>query len=384
MNNFFVVILDGVGAGELPDAAKYGDEGSNTLANIASQCGGLHLPALQQLGLGNITSIDGTPPVAKPSASFGKMAEASSGKDSTTGHWELGGVHVPFEFSYYPEGFPGEIMQRFLAVNGLEGYLWNKPASGTEIIKEFGDEHLRTGYPIVYTSADSVFQIAAHEEVIPIERQYEICENTRHKVLTPPHIVGRVIARPFIGESGSFQRTTNRKDYSLDPPSPTVLNLLSDAGITTVAIGKINDLYNYSGIAVQQKTKSNAEGMQRLIEAASEHDNSFIMANLVDFDVYFGHRNDPEGFAGALREVDQWLPSFLQELDESDALVITADHGNDPTSTSTDHSREYVPVLYYQKGAPVRDLGVRESFSDVACTAADFFQLNHTFPGRKF
>jgi phosphopentomutase len=384
MKNFFVVVLDGVGIGELPDAGKYNDEGSNTLCNIARAVGGLKLPNLETLGLGNIEPIVGINIVTNPQASFGKMTELSEGKDSTTGHWELAGLHVTTDFSYFPNGFNSDIVSRFLKETGCKGILGNKPASGTEIINELGKEHLEIGYPIIYTSADSVFQIAAHEEIIPLKRLYEICSITREKVLTYPLQVGRVIARPFLGEPGNFSRTKNRKDFSLDPPAPTVLDILSENDITTIGIGKINDLFNYKGIKKQLLTKSNEEGCEQLLKSAGETEGSFIFANLVDFDVYFGHRNDPEGFAQKLVEFDQFLPSFLNDLDESDRLVITADHGNDPTTPSTDHSREYVPLLYYGKGVAGKNLGVRKTFSDVGKTVADYFNVENKLSGVSF
>ena len=319
MNNFFIIILDGVGIGELPDAANYGDTGSNTLVNIATAVDGLKLPNLEKLGLGNIERIKGITEQTNPLASYGKMKEISKGKDSTTGHWEISGLYVDTDFSYFPNGFTKEIMDNFLKKTGCKGYLGNKAASGTEIIKELGEEHVKTGFPIVYTSADSVFQIAAHEKVISLERQYEICSITRNEVLVSPLMIGRVIARPFIGEPGNFKRTTNRKDFSLDPPSRTVLNILSEAGIKTVAIGKINDLFNYNGIDIREKTKSNEEGCVKLLEYSKKGNNNFIFTNLVDFDVYFGHRNDPEGFAKKLAAFDSFLPEFLGNLDETDS-----------------------------------------------------------------
>ena len=285
MNNFFIVILDGNGVGELPDAALYKDEGSNTLGNIAEVVGGLHLPNLQKMGLGNIIPIKGIPPVEKPSASYGKMKEVSKGKDSTTGHWEIAGLKVDKDFSYFPDGFPDGIINKFLDLTGCKGVLGNVAASGTEIIKLLGDEHIKTGYPIVYTSADSVFQIAAHEDVIPLDRLYEICEITRSQVLVEPLVVGRVIARPFVGKSNEYKRTVYRKDFSLDPFEPTVLDLLHENNIPTVAIGKINDLFNYRGIKFQEKSKSNKEGFDKLIECSSKYQNSLIFCNLVDFDV---------------------------------------------------------------------------------------------------
>ena len=384
MNNFIIIVLDGVGIGELPDANNYGDAGSNTLANMARKLGGLDLPNLTKMGLGNITEIEGVPPAEEPLASYGKMAEASKGKDSTTGHWELGGLKVEFDFPYYPEGFPEELINKFLRSTGLKGILGNKAASGTEIIMELGDEHVKTGYPIVYTSADSVFQIAAHEGVVPLERLYEICEIARTEVLIGKDSVGRVIARPFLGESGNYTRTTNRKDFSIEPPERTVLDIFLSEGIDTIAIGKVNDLFSYRGIKEKIKTKSNAEGIERIIEAAKERSGSFIFANLVDFDVYYGHRNNPEGFHGALKEFDSKLPEILNSLDESDALILTADHGNDPTTPSTDHSREYVPVLYYRKNRAGVNLGIRKTFADVAQTACQFFGVNNTLKGTGF
>ena len=384
MKNFFVIVLDGVGIGELPDANNYNDQGSNTLCNIAEAVGGLNLPNLESSGLGNIEPIKGLKKVKHPLASFGKLTEISNGKDSTTGHWELAGIHVTTEFSYFPNGFDDYIIKRFLSETGCKGILGNKAASGTEIIEEYGQQHINTGYPIIYTSADSVFQIAAHEEIIPLNRLYEICEITRNKVLTSPLKVGRVIARPFLGKPGSLKRTKNRKDFSLDPPEPTILDILSEKKITTVAIGKINDLFNYRGIQKQIITKSNEEGCEQLIKMTYAVKDSFIFTNLVDFDVYFGHRNDPAGFAEKLKEFDDFLPGFLNKLDESDRLVITADHGNDPTTPSTDHSREYVPLLYYQKKLEGKNLGIRKTFSDVAKTAAEFFNVKNNLNGTSF
>ena len=384
MNSFFIIILDGVGVGELPDAGAYGDIGSNTLSNIAEFNNGLYLPNLGRMGLGNITSIKGTPAVNEPIASFGKLTEVSKGKDSTTGHWEIAGLKITKDFSYFPNGFPEDIVNKFLKVTGCKGILGNKPASGTEIIKELGEEHQRTGFPIIYTSGDSVFQIAAHEETIPLTRLFEICKLTREQVLTYPLNVGRVIARPFIGLPGEYKRTTNRKDFSLDPPSDTILNLLQNNGIPTVGIGKINDLFNYRGISVQEKTKTNLEGCLKLSEYAEKSKKSLVFANLVDFDVYYGHRNDPIGFAKELKEFDNYLPEFLDKLDKSDLLVITADHGNDPTSASTDHSREYIPLLFYQKGKSGKNLGTRQTFSDIGKTVADFFKIDNSLEGISF
>jgi phosphopentomutase len=384
VNNFIVIVLDGVGVGELPDAKNYGDCNTNTLANIAKKTNGLNLQNLSKAGLGNITDIKGILKTDKPEASFGKMTEISKGKDSTTGHWELGGIDVDVDFPYYPNGFPSEIIDKFIKLNNLGGVLGNKAASGTEIIKELGEEHLITGFPIVYTSGDSVFQIAVHEDIIPIERQYKICEVTRHKIMIKEHSVGRIIARPFIGKPGSFIRTVNRRDFSLDPPSDTILDVLMRNGIQTIAIGKINDLFNYKGIKVKIKTISNEQGILRVIDQIKTQKNSFIFVNLVDFDVYFGHRNDPAGFKTALEEFDLNLPEVLSALDKTDKLILTSDHGNDPTLISTDHSREYVPLLYYNSQIEACNLGIRSTFSDVARTVADFFNIENSLKGKSF
>ncbi len=384
MNNFIIIVLDGVGAGELPDADKFGDAGSNTLGNMAKAVGGLDLPNLQELGLGNIIEIEGVKPAENPKASFGKMQEVSVGKDSTTGHWEIAGLKVEIDFPYYPNGFPEELIQKFIEKTGVKGVLGNKPASGTEIIKELGEEHVKTGYPIVYTSADSVFQIAAHEEVIPLERLYEICKIAREEVLIGKDTVGRVIARPFVGTKENFTRTTNRRDFSILPPQDTILDYVQKSGRETIAIGKINDLFAHKGITTGVKTKSNDEGITQTINFSQQKENSFIFTNLVDFDVYFGHRNDPEGFANALKEFDKRLPEILETLDETDALVLTADHGNDPTTPSTDHSREYVPLLYFRKNKIGSNLGIRETFADVGQTVAHFYKINNDLQGISF
>jgi phosphopentomutase len=379
LKNFIILILDGVGIGELPDAAKYNDQGSNTLVNMAEVYGGLDLPELQKFGLGNIENIKGVSPAEEPLASYGKMAEKSAGKDSTTGHWEIGGLYIEKDFDYFPGGFPDEIIEKFLRLNGLEGILGNIAASGTEIIEKLGDEHLRRGYPIIYTSADSVFQIAAHEEVIPLKKLYEICEITRTEVLGSPLNIGRVIARPFKGSNGKYERTLNRKDYSLDPPGQTILDLCYENNINTCAIGKINDLFNYRGISIQKESKSNDQGVDKIIESCRELENSLIFINLVDFDVNFGHRNDVKGFAEGLKAFDRRLPEILSVMDNTDCLLITADHGNDPTTPSTDHSREYVPVLLYSKSRKAENLGIRKTFADVAQTAALFYGLRKNF-----
>lgn len=384
MNNFIVIVLDGVGIGELPDASLYRDEGSNTLGNISKVLNGIDLPNLEKFGLGNIDKIIGINKVDNPLASFGKMSELSKGKDSTTGHWEIGGLEVTQDFPYYPDGFPEEVITKFMQLTGVKGILGNKAASGTAIIEELGDEHVKTGFPIIYTSADSVFQIAAHEDVIPLPKLYDICEAARNKVLINEHAVGRIIARPFITVDGKYQRTTNRKDYSLNPPEPTILDYLNENGINTVAVGKINDLFNYQGIKFQIKTKSNNAGIEETIKAIKSFNDSFIFTNLVDFDVYYGHRNDPEGFYTALKEFDDQLPNIIEAMDSTDKLVLTADHGNDPTTPSTDHSREYVPLIYYSKDRKGIDLGTRKTFSDVAQTVAEYFKITNALKGKSF
>jgi len=384
MNNFIIIVLDGVGVGELPDAKNYGDQGSNTLKNISKHIGNLYLPNLQKLGLGNITDIQGVGKNPVPLASFGKLAEVSKGKDSTTGHWELAGVKVDKDFDYFPNGFPDEIINLFKQLTGCEGVLGNKAASGTEIIKELGNEHCKTGYPIVYTSADSVFQIAAHEEFFGLDKLYKVCEITRKEVLKSPFNVARVIARPFIGSEGNYSRTTNRKDYSIDPPSETLIDVLKKNGVNTISIGKVAELFNNRGFNVIEHTKSNSEGIKAIFDYAQVVSSSLIFANLVDFDVYYGHRNDPVGFYKALQEFDEYIPYFINFLSPEDRLIITADHGNDPTTPSTDHSREYVPLLYYGKNKRAFSLGTRRTFADVAKTVAEYFKLKTNFPGISF
>jgi phosphopentomutase len=380
-----LIILDGVGIGELPDAPRYGDQGSHTLANMARAVGGLRLPNLASMGLGNIERIEGVEPVRVPRANFGKMAEVSQGKDSTTGHWELGGLVVEKEFPTYPQGFPRDVLEWFTSVTGCGGYLGNTTASGTVIIQELGDEHCRTGLPIVYTSADSVFQIAAHEEVIPLERLYEMCRLTRSKVCIGEHAVGRVIARPFVGSSGAYTRTTNRRDFSLEPFGETVLDLLSSNGIATWGIGKIDDLFAGRGLLHTNHTKTNADGLAAIIRTSREIQEGLIFANLVDFDALYGHRNDAAGFAAALEEFDRGIPALLDTLSSGDMVILTADHGNDPVTPSTDHSREYVPLLCYMGGREVgKNLGVRRSFADVGKSIAEFFGLENSLAGKSF
>ena len=365
------IVLDSVGIGEMPDAAAYGDQGSDTLGNIARQRA-LHLPNLCRLGLANIKPLTGLEPAAKPLGSFGKCALASPGKDTTTGHWEMAGIHLAEPLPLFPAGFPPEIMQPFEQRIGRHT-LGNKAASGTEIIDELGPEHIRTGSPIVYTSADSVFQVAAHEDVIPLFELYKICETAR-ELLQGKFEVGRVIARPFTGEAGSFTRTSNRHDYAVPPPPGMLLDQLAAQGVEVYSIGKIFDVFLGRGIGEQQKTKTNADGMAKTLAAMDEVESGLIFVNLVDFDMLYGHRNNVEGYAKALEEVDAWLPSLENKLRPDDLLILTADHGCDPTTPSTDHSREYVPVLVYGKqAAPGVNLGVRETLSDIGQTVAENF-----------
>lgn len=368
------IVLDSIGIGEAPDAAAYGDIGANTLGNTARAVGGLRLPALQKLGLGNIASIQGVSPAANPQACYGKMQEVSKGKDSTTGHWEIAGLPVTKDFPYYPNGFPPDVIRKFLAATGTRGVLGNRPASGTQIIEELGDEHVRTAYPIVYTSGDSVFQIAAHEDIIPLEEQYRICRATRDNVMTGEHAVGRVIARPFVGTSGKYTRTSNRKDFSLQPPGTTLLDVLYKNGVNTVSIGKIDDLFSGRGLKEKIHTHSNAEGIEEIVRHSTAMSRGFIMTNLVDFDMLYGHRQDPKGMADALEYFDVHLPAIMATIRGEDLLFITADHGNDPTDKSTDHSREYVPLLVFSpNGKKGVNLGTRNTFADAGKTVADYF-----------
>jgi len=369
-----LIVLDSVGVGELPDAGVYGDKGTNTISHVAQEVGGLRLPNLAALGLGNITNINGVSSNKDAIGCFGKMAEASEGKDSTTGHWEIAGIITRQAFPLYPNGFPKKLLEKFLHVTGCNGYLGNKPASGTEIIKELGDEHVRTGFPIVYTSGDSVFQIAAHQDVIPLEHLYEVCQKTREQVVVDEHRVGRVIARPFVGATGHYMRTPYRRDYAVEPPADTVLDVLHANGVSTIGIGKIDDLFSGRGLREKIHIKSNAEGIEEIIKVGKTMQSGFLMANLVDFDMLYGHRQDAKGYAKALEEFDAKLPEIQKCIGDNDVLILTADHGNDPTDQSTDHTREYVPLLCYSKsGKKNVNLGVRNSFADVGKTVAEFF-----------
>jgi phosphopentomutase len=368
------IVLDSVGIGEMPDCAAYGDCGSDTLGNIARRRP-LHLPNLARLGLGNIKPIENIPAAADPAASFGRCALASPGKDTTTGHWEMVGIHLAKPFPLFPQGFPPAVMNEFETRIGRSA-LGNCAASGTEIITKLGEEHVRTGSPIVYTSADSVFQVAAHEEVIPLWELYKICETAR-EILHGPYEVGRVIARPFIGSPGAFTRTPNRKDFAVPPPKGMLLDQLDDCKVPVFSVGKIFDIFLGRGIRSYEKTKNNADGMQKTLDALQEQKTGLVFVNLVDFDQLFGHRNDVEGYAQALEEFDAWLPKLLAKIDSADMLILTADHGCDPTTPSTDHSREYVPLLVYSARAQHGHcLGLRASLSDIGQTVAENFGTN--------
>jgi phosphopentomutase len=384
IGKIILIVLDGVGIGALPDAQAYGDEGSNTLSHTARAVGGLHLPCLEQLGLGNLTETQGISPAPHPTASYGKLTEVSAGKDSTTGHWELAGFPVEKAFPTYPEGFPEPLLLKFVQETGCAGWLGNIPASGTAIIAELGGDHLQNGKPIVYTSADSVFQIAAHESVIPLERLYDICRVTRERVCIGPHAVSRVIARPFVGTPGHFTRTSHRRDFSVVPGGTTVLDLLLERNIPTTGVGKIDDLFAGRGLAGSFHTTNNADGIAALRDATRKNSSGFFMANLGDFDTLYGHRNDPNGFARALEAFDKELPSLLETVGPRDVLMITADHGNDPTTTSTDHSREYVPLLAFAPGSQGRPLGTRRTFADVGSTVAEYFGVSGDIVGTSF
>jgi phosphopentomutase len=379
-----LIILDACGVGELPDAARYGDIGAATIPNIARELDGLNMPHCQKMGLGNIVPIKGIPAIEKPSACWGKMAEKSPGKDSTSGHWEIAGAILQKPFPVYPNGFPADLVAEIERRAGIKT-IGNIPASGTEIIEKLGERHLKTGAIILYTSADSVFQLAAHEDIIPLEKLYEICQIARD-VLKDEHAVGRVIARPFIGRPGSFSRTAGRRDFSLEPPTDTILDLLKANMIPTVAIGKIWDLFAHRGFSRHVKTINNRDVMDKIVAETMITKSGLIFANLVDFDMLWGHRNDVESFAEGLEEFDARLPEIIRLLDGEDLLIIAADHGCDPTlKSSTDHTREYVPLLVYNRRFKNGlDLGVRNSFSDIGRTIADIFNVGHNIPGESF
>jgi phosphopentomutase len=378
-----LIVLDSVGIGGAPDAADFGDEGSATLQHVAEAVGGLSLPNLGRLGLGRIATVAGVPPAPQPDGAFGAMIERSAGKDTTTGHWEIAGVILERPFPTYPQGFPPEVIEAFESSAGVT-VLGNVAASGTEIIEQLGAEHMATGRPIIYTSADSVFQIAAHVDVIDLNRLYELCRIARG-VLVGEHEVGRVIARPFAGSPGSFMRTPDRHDFSVLPPMTTVLDELVEAGLEVRGVGKISDIFAGRGLTASRTTRSNDEGVGAVAAATAAIDRGLVFANLVDFDQAFGHRNDPAGYAEALEAFDRRVPELLAPLGADGVLMITADHGNDPTTPSTDHSRERVPLLCGGPGVRRgRDLGVRSSMADCGATVAGLLGVVTRTPGTSF
>ena len=381
MRRAAIVVLDGVGAGAAPDAAAYGDVGSDTLGNVARAVGGLSLPALERLGLGNAIPVQGVAPRADARGAWGLMLPRSAGKDSTTGHWEIAGLHLERPFPTYPGGFPPEVVAEFARRTGRR-VIANVVGSGTAVIDEWGDEHRRTGGWIVYTSADSVFQVAAHERVVPLAELYAACEEAR-RMLAPPHDVSRVIARPFEGEAGAFRRTAHRRDFSLAPPGETLLDALASAAVPRRGVGKVDDLFAGRAIA-SRHTASNAEGMDAIAEWLAGGESGLLLANLVDFDQLYGHRNDAPGFARALAEFDARLPHLLSLLREDDLLFMTADHGNDPTTASSDHARECVPLLAAGAAVRPRDLGRRPTFSDLGATVGEWLGVGFRGRGTSF
>lgn len=380
IDRVILVVMDSVGIGELPDANQYGDEGSNTIGNICKQMPELHLDNLINLGLGNIEGIN-IGRIEKPIGAYGKASEISPGKDTTTGHWEMAGITLKQAFPTYPNAFPKELIEEFEKAVGTK-CIGNEVASGTEIISRRGDEHVKTGYPIVYTSADSVFQIAAHEEVIPLEKLYAMCSKAR-EILKGEHAVGRVIARPFIGTTGAYKRTSNRRDFSLQPIAKTMLDIIKENDLSVMAVGKIEDIFDGKGITDAIHIKNNMEGVDKTIEYMKQNKKGLIFANLVDFDMLYGHRNDVQGYGTALKEFDNRIPDIITQMRDSDVLIITADHGCDPTTPSTDHSREYIPVLIY--GKHIRkgfNIGIRKGFCDIGATILDLLELPIQIQGK--
>lgn len=382
MKRAIIIVLDAVGIGELPDADKYGDKGSNTLMHVKEALPALNLKNMCNLGLGLIDGDNVYEKVNNPKGIYGKMAEHSAGKDTTTGHWEISGIWIDKPFPTYPKGFPKEIIEEFESKIDRK-VLGNCVASGTVIIQELGDEHMKTGYPIVYTSADSVFQIACHEDIIPIEEQYRYCEIAR-EILQGNNGVGRVIARPFIGSNGHYTRTERRKDFSLPPIAPTLLDYVSDAGLTVSAVGKIEDIFCNRGITQSVHTHTNAEGIEQTIKYIETAPDGLIFTNLVDTDMLYGHRNDVDGFGKSLQYFDDNLPRIINAMSDDDILFITADHGCDPTTPSTDHSREYVFLLGYGKNIKPHNIGIRRTYADLAKTIADYFNIENDLHGEKF
>ncbi|WP_223702432.1 phosphopentomutase [Sutcliffiella deserti] len=380
----FLVVMDSVGIGEAPDAEEFGDKGANTLGHIAERMNGLNMPNMAMLGLSNIEQVQGVEKAEKPLAFYTKMEEASTGKDTMTGHWEIMGLHIDTPFRVFPGGFPAELIQELEEKTGRK-IIGNIPASGTEILDQLGKEHMDTGALIVYTSADSVLQIAAHEDIVPIDELYKICEIARELTLDEKYMVGRIIARPFEGEPGNFKRTTNRHDYALKPFERTVMNELKDSGYDVISIGKIADIYDGEGVTQSLRTVSNTDGMDKLVDTVEMDFTGISFLNLVDFDAVFGHRRDPEGYGKALEEYDARLPEVLSNLREDDLLIITADHGNDPTFPGTDHTREYVPLLVHSPRYEVgKELEIRKTFADIGATIADNFNTRAPKHGKSF
>lgn len=386
MGGVYLIIVDGLGVGAQEDAPEYGDDNMNTLGHVSEETG-VKLPNLQKMGIGNIIPLQSVPENDEPLAAFGKLREVSAGKDSTTGHWEIAGVQLEKPFPTYPNGFPEEVVEAFCEGIGVDKALCNLPYSGTDVIRDYGEEHVKTGNPILYTSADSVFQLACHDDVVPVEKLYEWCEFARNHICVGDHEVGRVIARPFTGEPRNFERISDKRhDYSSVPPKNNLVQQLYDSGVKTYSIGKVVDLFAGEGFTQYRHTKSNAEGISQLLSMMSaEMDNSFVFVNLIDTDQLFGHRLDPQGYAGSLEEFDRAIPAIVSKVKKDDLLIITGDHGNDPCSDSTDHSREFVPLLVFPKGSvKSENLGTGDTFSDIAKSIADFFGLENDFPGTSF
>lgn len=384
MKRAILIVLDSVGVGELKDAKSYGDEGSHTLDNVYKTCKGLEIKELEKLGIGNIEGVNGPKKCDNSIGAYGKSMEASKGKDTVTGHWEISGVILEEALNTYPEGFSKDIIDEFKKRANVEGILGNVVASGTQIIEDLGEEHVKTGYPIIYTSADSVFQIAAHEDVIPLEKLYEMCDIAR-KMLVDKWAVGRVIARPFIGEAPNFKRTSNRRDYALDPFNKTMLEYLKESNYEVAAVGKIEDIYNGKGITSAVHTKSNMDGVDKTLDYMDTVKEGLIFTNLVDFDMLYGHRNDAVGYGKALEDFDNRLQEIYSKMSDEDILIITADHGCDPTTSSTDHSREHIPVLVYGKNVKAGiNIGTRETFADIGKTILDFFNVENELVGKSF
>lgn len=385
MSVCYLIIIDGLGVGAQEDAHLYGDQGSNTLGHVVAQTG-CKLPELQQLGIGNIIPLETVPPVRDPLAAFGKMRELSPGKDSTTGHWEIAGIQLQRPFPVYPDGFPQEVIDAFCSFTGNDGVLANKPASGTGVIEEFGQEHQNTGLPIVYTSADSVFQVACDVETVPLETLYSWCETARKEVMTGKHAVGRVIARPFAGKPGFYRRLSDKRhDYSIEPSEPFLPGYLQKKGIDTVSVGKVIDLFADKGFSRAVRTKSNAGGIEKLLRIMDEMNDGFVFMNLIETDQNYGHRNDIKGYAGAMEEIDRAIPQILNALTPGDLLIITGDHGNDPAMPGTDHSREFTPLLVYPVDRAVTtELPTRVGFSDIAVSVCSYYGIDNPFPGTTF